>query len=385
MPVSRLVCLLACLLLTWPAQAQLPVDTLLTIGDEESAGAEYLFGQISGFARADDGRMFVSDVVTSDVRVYDASGEFVTHLGTRGEGPGEFERPRVFRLTTAGLLYVFDERHHRVTVFNTESYEVEDILPFGFWRETPQALDEDDWGGKLQLYEGPDNSHVLLTYSGIPPASDAEKENRPLLTHVGADLSQVLQRFGSIPLVDGNDNFQKTHASLSPGNVAVQEQTTLWFAPGPYTGALFTFTYEDDGWGDARVVRGMEVRGEVFETLPADTQLESGHPYVVVQDASGPTSIGRRLRGSVGLVEATDGTIYHFVQHINTDAERGELTVERFSAAGQLTGVYSLLSGLPSSSEPVLVEAMDEDGNLYILDRTGDAPVIRVLSVEWPE
>jgi len=91
--ISRLLLFLALLFLpSVSAHAQLSVDTLLTIGDEESAGAEYLFGQISGFARADDGRMFVSDVVTSDVRVYDASGEFVTHLGTRGEGPGEFER-----------------------------------------------------------------------------------------------------------------------------------------------------------------------------------------------------------------------------------------------------------------------------------------------------
>ncbi|NBB99255.1 MAG: hypothetical protein GVY15_00105, partial [Bacteroidetes bacterium] len=93
---------------------------------------------------------------------------------------------------------------------------------------------------------------------------------------------------------------------------------------------------------------------------------------------------GRLRRSSAGLHRHPDGSILHFAYHVA--AEEGFLTVERFSSNGNLAGVYQLFSDLPASTNPqIQVEAIDEEGNLYTIDRTGEAPVIRVLSVSLPE
>ena len=68
------------------------------------------------------------------------------------------------------------------------------------------------------------------------------------------------------------------------------------------------------------------------------------------------------------------------------DDDQGTVTVERFSPEGILVSVQTLLANLPALGKPAIkVHDIDKDGNLYTIDRTGDAPVIRVLSVAWPE
>ena len=91
------------------------------------------------------------------------------------------------------------------------------------------------------------------------------------------------------------------------------------------------------------------------------------------------------MRSSAGLVQAPDGSILHFAYHIGED-DRGTVTVERFSPERIVVSVQTLLGNLPALGKPAIeVRDIDEDGNLYTIDRTGDAPVIRVLSVEWLE
>jgi len=388
MSIAPFACLLLAMLLVGPAQAQLPVDTLLTIGDDESAEAEYLFGQISGFARADDGRLFISDVLTDNVRVFDSNGEFVEQIGKRGEGPGELDRPRLLKLTDAGELFVWDHHNHRVQVFGSDTYELVRVLPFGYWSETPPEFTQGDWGGDIRLYPHSDSTFLMLTIS----AHEAEWEEEPgsdkMFSVITRNLSQILQRFGPFNLVEMPHDFARIELTARPGNAVLTSNNDLWFAPGSYNGELITFEYTSNGWDSARLVDGMRVSGPTYEQLDAekfDVQ-DRDHDYaMIILGGRGLTMVGRTLRSSQGLVKAPDGTLLHFTNHVDKEQEDSELTVERFSQDGTLLSVYSFLRELPPRPDAFVIEEIDEAGNLYAIDRTGDAPVIRVLSVEWPE
>lgn len=374
--------LLLGLVVSQAAYAQLTVDTLFTIGDDESAQAEYLFGTPDGLVRAPNGYLFVSDQQIQHIRVYDAGGGFVRKLGQRGEGPGEFERPRVLLVSESGELLVRDDRHHRVTMFDITTFELIDTLPFGFFQQTPAELVAGDWGGNLQLLEAPDATYVMLSI-GSATHEEGEKGSEKLFTHVSRDLSAVIDQFGDYSLLPLSDGFiRRLAATTYPGHALRTSAGHIWYAPMAYTGDLLKFDFDGDIWLEPQGVKGMAISGDVVETVdPADADHQR---HMTSMSTRGPTLAGRFLRSTAGLVEAPDGHVLHFAYHIGDD-DRGDLTMERFTSDGLLVGVYSIAADLPALAVPAIeVHDIDEDGTLYTIDRTGDAPVIRVLSVEWP-
>ena len=68
-------------------------EIVTVIGDDESRGPEYLFGSISSVATDPNGRVYVADRTTSNVRIYSLAGELLQTIGREGEGPGEFQVP----------------------------------------------------------------------------------------------------------------------------------------------------------------------------------------------------------------------------------------------------------------------------------------------------
>ena len=65
---------------------------------------EYLFGDVSAVAADTAGRIYVADLISSTVRVYDASGAFLAQIGRQGAGPGEFTKPSSVRTCTRGSV-----------------------------------------------------------------------------------------------------------------------------------------------------------------------------------------------------------------------------------------------------------------------------------------
>lgn len=365
-----------------PARGQLSVDTLLTIGDDERATAEYLFGYIDRLERAPDGRLFVSDTQLDYVRVYDKNGRFVRQIGQRGEGPGEFIRPRVQLLTDAGGLYVRDREQHRVTVFDVTDYQTKDIYPFGYHRQEPPAMLPGDWPAIMQLYATASGNIIML---GISAETRARSDNRSenLFIEFDSSLTAVKSRFGSYDLVDRRSPFVRAQAPFQPGHALVDTAGKVWFAPGPYDGTLYLFEPSGHAWSGPVAVHGMSTDGPLFEEVDPDGEVDQER-FMSIMTIGEPSRVGRLLRQSAGLVERVDGQVLHFVYHIQDG--RGWLTMERFTREGRLDGVFTIAEDLPDRPIPAVeVQGIDEEGNLYTIDRTGEAPVIRVLSVSLPE
>lgn len=74
----------------------------LRIGSMEGDGPD-LFGQIGDVAVDDEGRIYVLEAQASEVRIFDAEGQWVRTLGGQGEGPGELNVP------FGGAVYAMDD------------------------------------------------------------------------------------------------------------------------------------------------------------------------------------------------------------------------------------------------------------------------------------
>lgn len=76
-------------------------DPRLTLGRASDTPDRH-FGVIGGLAADAQDRIYVLDSYSYRVRVYDKEGRFLYDIGRRGQGPGEFTRPRGPRLQGLG-------------------------------------------------------------------------------------------------------------------------------------------------------------------------------------------------------------------------------------------------------------------------------------------
>ena len=97
---------------------------VLSIGELEGP-EEYLFGDIRSIAVGDDGRVYVLDPQTRNVRVFDADGAHVETLGGPGEGPGELGTTGSVAVLPDGRVVAQDPLNQRVQVYGPNPDETE--------------------------------------------------------------------------------------------------------------------------------------------------------------------------------------------------------------------------------------------------------------------
>lgn len=92
---------------------------LVEIGVVEGDPNYELFKAISS-VRLPDGRIVVLNAGTSQLRIFDAKGTFLSAVGRNGGGPGEFMSPARVYLTSADSLLVFDRTGNKEHYFNVD-------------------------------------------------------------------------------------------------------------------------------------------------------------------------------------------------------------------------------------------------------------------------
>ena len=116
------ICVMAALtLVLLSAQAQELSFTLteqLVIGHDENASAEYLFTYPELVRTDSKGYIYVHDRQRADVRVLDESGQYITTIGRRGEGPGEMREIVGMHVDDRDRLIPTDRVSKRLTVFS---------------------------------------------------------------------------------------------------------------------------------------------------------------------------------------------------------------------------------------------------------------------------
>lgn len=91
----------------------------LRIGTAVSSGPEE-FGVVSGLEVDGEGRIYVSDMFSHDIRVFHPDGAFSHAFGRMGEGPGELDAPWGILLDQRGRVWVRDVRNMRFSLFGRD-------------------------------------------------------------------------------------------------------------------------------------------------------------------------------------------------------------------------------------------------------------------------
>jgi len=86
---------------------------------------EALFYNNPKIAADSDGRMYIEGM--KKVHVFDQNGTFIGTIGREGRGPGEFQVIHNFKIR-GNDLYVYDANLSRVSIFETESFELQDVI-----------------------------------------------------------------------------------------------------------------------------------------------------------------------------------------------------------------------------------------------------------------
>ena len=177
-----------------------PRDPDLTLAEEPRVriGAldgplEYIFGDLTGAVRLDDGSIVVVDEQSDNVRRYDANGRHLWTSGREGDGPGEYRGLRLLRNCPGAAVTVFDWVQDRITqldldgnVVDTRTLNSIGVNPYGTpacstdgrlvftpWPEDRVSVLErtvgEQWRWRVSLrYASEDN--VTTLRSGIPGA-----------------------------------------------------------------------------------------------------------------------------------------------------------------------------------------------------------------------
>ena len=86
-------------------------------GDDEDGE---IFGVISRVLSDSEGNVYILDSQLSEVKIYDADGNFLNTIGREGEGPGEFRNPSDMFFTPDGSVAVMQMMPGRIIKLTTE-------------------------------------------------------------------------------------------------------------------------------------------------------------------------------------------------------------------------------------------------------------------------
>jgi len=340
----------------------------LSIGDDEQAGAEYLFSAPRHVATDTDGNIYVVDGRRPEIRVFSPAGTYIKTLGGPGQGPGEFTHFSAMAIDQAsGDVIVADNREQRFTVFAAEDQSPRTI-PYG-----PERVEI----GHLTAI----GSARLAT--GIPRSHVANVMKPTSVVHIFSnDLRSVIDWTAkSDTWWDFSKPFSASQQLSRMLLLAVVDDRTFLLVPDFYDGSIYRYQKEGGEWSvdriDGRIVDGPPMT--VYEDVDDLSQVPD--PKII---ASGPA--GRFVviahRRSRGLFVRSDGSIVHFTYEKN-DTPDYSLWVELFDTEGQLvrTGrVEGYAEGASALGTRVLWK--DVEDRFYVVDRRGDFPVLRAMTLE---
>ena len=374
--VLRCIFVMGALVLMLPsAQAQELSFTLieqLVIGDDEDAPAEYLF-TFPELVRTDSrGYIYVHDRRRADIRVFDESGQYVTTVGRRGEGPGEMREIDGMHVDARDRLIVADRHSKRFTIFSDlgahfETKTFADDLPSG---PHPILSLEDSFVLKyVRMYDDPERK--------LPYITDTKT-----LHHYDMALNptEAFAELGEIFNLD--EPFEKESSdSRSALKMATNGIDKIVLVPRVYSGYAYRYTHEGGSWTMEKLEGGpvpkdsyMTVRDKEFRANP-ELQRSS-------ISMSGPFGLlrARIFNWSLGVVILGSGEIVNFTMQTplrEDPSDRIELShrVELFNPAGTLSGYGPLhfddqrLNRSQEIMSTIDILWIDEDDRLYVRRR----------------
>lgn len=118
----------------WGKNPEISLEYVKNIGDIESENENVLFHMPTDIVFDSQGNMYVLDFGNHRIQKYDSDFNYITTIGRKGQGPGEFVYPQSLDIDDQGYLYVSDPQNNRIQILTPEGKEhntikMQDISP----------------------------------------------------------------------------------------------------------------------------------------------------------------------------------------------------------------------------------------------------------------
>lgn len=334
----------------------------LVIGDDEEAPAEYFFSNPELIRTDSQGNIYVRDARRTDVRVFDASGQYVTTIGKRGEAPGEMREIYGMHVDGDDRLIVADRMNRRFTIFTDmgKSIETKSLAEERTIAPNPiLSLDDSFLLKYVELFANPEGGPSI-------------KGNRVL--HIYDTELNRLETFAQLhDVYDLDLPFLKAYSDAPRAlNVATNGRDTIIMAPTVYGGYIYRYTRSNGSWVMEKPKGGPVPRRAYIPVSESDieTSQDIKRGAIMTSDPTG-THRARILSRSRGVVVLSTGEILHFP--LRTPLRKDyELRAELFGQKGNLLGHGRLqfddpeLNGDARVMESISIRWIDAEDRLYL-------------------
>jgi hypothetical protein len=104
----------------WDNSPKVSLAFVKTIGSLESDDENVLFYMPSDIAFDTQGHVYVLDFGNHRIQKFDSEGRYISTIGRKGQGPGEFQYPQSIDLDADGYLYVSDPGNRKIQVLKPD-------------------------------------------------------------------------------------------------------------------------------------------------------------------------------------------------------------------------------------------------------------------------
>jgi len=275
----------------WRVEAEPQMDIGTAGGDPR-----YEFSNIYDLMRLADGRIFVGDQGSVQVKVYSPTGEHIRDIGREGRGPGEFGQVGPMFPFRGDSIVVFDYQLQQMDVFDRDG-EFGRVVPMRFGPDVIARILTSGGGRANYWLTGVvEDSLFFLTSPGensVPleiPGTYWDSTSFFIYEHPDSAIVDL----GRFPLAERAGRRGPESPMLPFGGRMVLATT----ATGYYRGLNRTFAFDEYGWNGVlrRIVRTLvdpvPVTRDVIEAFEAQfvDQMMHGSGETV------PESALRRLR-----------------------------------------------------------------------------------------
>ncbi|TVQ03168.1 MAG: hypothetical protein EA359_10305 [Balneolaceae bacterium] len=356
------------------------MESDLVIGSEDQP-PDHQLGQALSVRTDSDGNIYISDLASLTIKVFDSDGHYIRSLGGRGRGPGEFQMIEFMELTPEGHLVIMDRGNLLYTTITTRGEYVESF-PYNFSNQFyPTQVYYND--GKL-----------MALFLDTNPLLDIPGDERHLFHIYTLDYQELLYSFFPFLELEIEGHYPWLEMSFALGRFSMNAMgDTFIYSPGIYYGKLYVFKKQDDGkWALDGKIEGIEPIVEPYAIFTSETQYNraENHPGTLKIFSAGGPYFGNVLSINTGIFHLQDGRIIHFFgqrrenEGFGQEAEFHYLDIyaQIFSEDFELES-YGLLHTIEERLHTrrhirySLVNWKDDVENFYLMELKDDVPLVR--------
>lgn len=344
-----------------PGQNNKNIKELLVIGDNETASPEYLFGAPEHLCIDSELNIFVYDRSIGRIRNYNREGKFITNIGRKGKGPGEFIDIDAMLINSGDTLIIFDTQGSRITYFSSSgNYLSSQKMEYSemMWPRDVKEFGRQHYVVSFLKDNTRDNIH-LTDRKFNRKHSLGKNEFKDLLNN---KVTRLIESF---------------HGSVTLG------KSDLLYAPYAYEGKIYRIVPGSSSL-IPQTLKGKVNKTDGFELVDASGVYKAeDRPYSIQIFAESGKYAIKFNNESRGLFYLKDGSIIHFTL-IKSGKER-VFGYEIYGKKGTLTSYKELFKKKIIDDKPtdipVYVECKDEEDNFYLIDRTV-LPMIKKVKIK---